>query len=185
MSVRRLCLPDRLRTFFLQHAHVLRFRMWYQRDTRSERLLKAHGSANFCHPDNSFPIRGRMHQNRRGVDDDLVCERAHSLAMPGLAVIGTDNDGMIVCWDSEATRLYGALESEVLGRNLNQVTVAPSSLAEAEQVMEGLRRGECSSGTFLMKRKGGEPFVAHMQCEPVINEEGTLVGFVEVSSAAE
>jgi PAS domain S-box-containing protein len=126
-----------------------------------------------------------MNQNRRGVDDDLVCERAHSLAMPGLAVIGTDNDGMIVCWDTEATRLYGWLESEVLGRSLSQITVAPTSQKEAEQVMEGLRRGECWSGSYQVKRKGGEAFSAHMQCEPVINEEGMLVGFVEVSSAAE
>lgn len=126
-----------------------------------------------------------MHHNRRGVDDDLVCERAHSLAMPGLAVIGTDNDGMIVCWDSEATRLYGWLESEVLGRSVNQITVAQSSQDEADEVMEGLRRGECWSGTFLVKRKNGERFIANVQNEPVINEEGMLVGFVGVSSAAE
>jgi PAS domain S-box-containing protein len=126
-----------------------------------------------------------MQQNRRGVDDDLVCERAYKLAGPGLAVIGTDNDGMIVCWDEGATRLYGWSENEVVGKNVTQVTVAQSSQEEAEEVMEGLRRGECWSGNFLVKRKGGEPFIAQVQNEPVINEEGILVGFVGVSWPAD
>jgi PAS domain S-box-containing protein len=122
---------------------------------------------------------------RVGVDDDLVCEHALALARPGRAVIGVDNDGMIICWDEEATRLYGWSEAEVLGRSLRSLIISHNDDDEAERILLQLRSGQSWSGNFLLKRRSGAPFIAHVEDTPVISDDGTLVGFVGVSWPAE
>lgn len=107
---------------------------------------------------------------------------------PGLAdthaVIATDTEGYIVHWSPGAERLYGWRASEVLGRNVLDVTPATMSVAEAEEIMHRVNAGESWSGSFLVRHRGGTPMKVHVSDYPVTHE-GRVVGVIGVSSAAD
>ncbi|HEX8695036.1 MAG TPA: PAS domain S-box protein [Longimicrobium sp.] len=97
------------------------------------------------------------------------------------AVVVTDPAGVILAWNRHAEALYGWRAGEVLGRSVLEVTPAELSADEAARILERLARGESWSGDFLVRRRDGTAFYAHVTDTPMLDAEGRLVGIVGVS----
>jgi PAS domain S-box-containing protein len=67
------------------------------------------------------------------------------------AVVVADRDGVIVLWNTAATRLFGFLESEALGRSLNRIT--PERLRHRHDVgfAHSMATGTTRYGEQLLK----------------------------------
>jgi PAS domain S-box-containing protein len=67
------------------------------------------------------------------------------------AVVVADRDGVIVLWNTAATRLFGFLESEALGRSLNLIT--PERLRHRHDVgfAHSMATGTTRYGEQLLK----------------------------------
>ena len=57
------------------------------------------------------------------------------------AILSKTLDGRILSWNAAAERLYGYSAEEVLGRHISLI-VPPDRLAELDDMMEAVRRGE-------------------------------------------
>jgi len=130
-----------------------------------------------------------LHDLVRGGPVDTSSRRraieAHARALDVMrqAVIATDLEGKVVYWNAEAESLYGWKAAEALGRSIVDVTPAPQSRQQAEEIMAQLRSGVQWSGEFLVTRKDGSTFLAHVMDAPVLDSHGALVGIVGISSA--
>lgn len=107
--------------------------------------------------------------------------QAHLLDVVEHAVIATDLDGIITYWNRFAEQLYGWSASEVIGRDVLEVTPSQASRAQADEVMACLARGESWSGEFLVCRRDSTVFPALVTTSPIQNEQGQLIGVVGVS----
>lgn len=96
------------------------------------------------------------------------------------AVIATDLEGVVQYWNPAAERLYGWCTGEALGRHIYELTV-PEPTGPADEVMETLRTGAKWSGEFVVRRRDGTTFVAHVTDLPVFDDAGALVGIVGLS----
>src|SRR5215213_9683788 len=108
--------------------------------------------------------------------------QARLLDAVGQAVIATDPEGKITCWNRAAERLYGWSEEEVMGRLIMEVTPSEELAERAEQIMFELRAGRSWSGELEVRRKDGTTFTAHVTDTPVEDEEGALVSVIGVST---
>lgn len=113
--------------------------------------------------------------------DDECISADEQLAAIGQAVITTDPGGVIVHWNAAAERLYGWTATEVLGRNVAEVTVSEVGHDVADEIMAALRDGVPWSGGFPVRRKDGSTFPA-LVTDAGIYREGRLVGIVGVST---
>ncbi|HEX8681636.1 MAG TPA: PAS domain S-box protein, partial [Ardenticatenaceae bacterium] len=107
--------------------------------------------------------------------------QSYLLNTVGQAVIATDIDGSILYWNHFAESLYGWSSSEVLGRNIVEVTPSEASKEQALELMARLRAGEGWSGEFLVRRRDGSSFPALVNDSPIKDENGQLVGIIGVS----
>ena len=112
---------------------------------------------------------------------EAVREAAADFDIPGQAVIGTAPDGSIVYWNRGATELYGWSESEVLGRNVVEVTPSAVSAEQGQQILEQLQAGRAWSGEFSVKTRAGESFAVHVRDVPVRSAGGELIGIIGIS----
>lgn len=103
------------------------------------------------------------------------------LAAIGQAVIATDLDGTIVYWNQAAERLYGWDATDVLGRNIADVTVPQMSQKIAADIMTSLRAGTPWAGGFAVRRRDGSMFPA-LVTDAGVYSDGELVGIVGVSA---
>jgi PAS domain S-box-containing protein len=99
------------------------------------------------------------------------------------AVIATDAAGNIVYWSDTAERVYGWPASTTLGRNIVDITPTNSTVDEAMQIMEQLRRGETWTGDFILQHRDGRPIYGHVTDVPVIHEN-VVIGIVGLSRRA-
>jgi PAS domain S-box-containing protein len=113
--------------------------------------------------------------------DEAGIGAAEQLEAIGQAVITTDPGGVIVSWNAAAERLYGWTAEEVIGRNIEEVTVPEVGQDVAAGIMAALRDGVPWSGGFPVRRKDGSTFPA-LVTDSGIYREGALVGIVGVST---
>ncbi len=99
----------------------------------------------------------------------------------GQAVIAIDMQGAITYWNRCAEELYGWSAREVMGRSLGETLLPEDQLERAEEVMSELRTGKSWSGEFLVRRRDGTSFPAHVTDTPVRDEQGNLIGIIGVS----
>jgi PAS domain S-box-containing protein len=104
------------------------------------------------------------------------------LSSLGHAVILTDLDGVVRCWNCAAERLYGWTAAEAVGRNIAELTVPQISQQLAVEIMDALRGGTSWSGGFTVRRKDGTLFPALVTDTGVSDEAGRLMGIVGVST---
>jgi PAS domain S-box-containing protein len=97
------------------------------------------------------------------------------------AVIATDLDGRVIFWNRFAEALYGWTADEAIGRTVLDLNVAPGTREDAETLMRKLRAGESWSGEFVLQRRNGTTFPAHVSDSPVHDPSGTLIGIVGIS----
>ncbi len=97
------------------------------------------------------------------------------------AVMATTLEGEITYWNRFAEKLYGWKMEEVAGKNVVEVTPADMSRKEAAFIMRMLKKGEIWEGDFMVKRKDGSEFMAHVVDCPIQDDEGNLVGIIGIS----
>ena len=108
--------------------------------------------------------------------------QARLLNAVGQAIIATDLEGNITYWNRAAEQLYGWQESEVLGRNIVDVTPAETAQEQAMNIMDRLAEGEGWSGEFLAKRRDGAIFPAIVTNSPIVDDKGEIIGVIGVST---
>jgi PAS domain S-box-containing protein len=97
------------------------------------------------------------------------------------AILAVDLTGRIIFWNRFAERLYGWTEDEVQDRNIAEVLAAPLLMESARAHIGALRRGEGWSGEYLVQRRDGTTFVAHVNASLIQAEQRTLISIVAVS----
>ncbi len=106
----------------------------------------------------------------------------HLLNAVGQAVIATDLAGAITYWNRAAETLYGWRADEVIGRNVVEVVPSETTQAQAHEIMARLATGQSWSGEFLVRRRDGVSFLAHVTDTPIYDDDGRLVGVAGISS---
>ena len=97
------------------------------------------------------------------------------------AILAVDLTGRIVFWNRFAETLYGWTVEEVQGRNIVEVLAAPLLMESARANLEQLQRGEGWSGEFLVQRRDGTTFMAHVSASLIQDEQRTLISIVGIS----
>jgi two-component system CheB/CheR fusion protein len=100
----------------------------------------------------------------------------------GEAVIATDLQGAILYWNDAAERTYGWKSSEVIGKNVLDVTPDDDSKIHASEIMEVLKKGNSWSGEFLVRHRDGHRFPVKVTSTTILNDHGDLTGIIGVSS---
>ena len=108
--------------------------------------------------------------------------QARLLDSVGQAIIATDLDGKVAYWNRAAQELYGWDSTEALGKNIMDLTPALEPAAEAEEVMEILRKGGSWSGEFETRHRDGSPVHVLVTNAPFSDEQGKLAGIIGASS---
>jgi PAS domain S-box-containing protein len=122
----------------------------------------------------------RESQSSEGPEDTLRLHINLLNAIPA-GLIATDVAGQIIYWNRVAAELYGWSASEVLGRNILEITVPPDNEKEAEEIMSLLSAGLSWTGEFKVKRRDGTCFTAMVTDSPVLDDNGVMIGIIGVS----
>jgi PAS domain S-box-containing protein len=120
-------------------------------------------------------------QSMPELDEERTRLHAQLLNAVEQAVLAVDLTGRIIFWNRFAERLYGWTEDEAQGRNIVELLAAPLLMEAARANMGQLRRGENWSGEFLLQRRDGTAFVAHVHAALVQDDQNTLISIVAVS----
>jgi len=98
-------------------------------------------------------------------------------------IVVTDADGQITWVNEGFTRLCGYTRDALRGRKRQDVL---QGLETDPSVVETMREHMCARESFTAEvinyRKSGEPYWAHIQAEPILSEEGRLMGFVALET---
>lgn len=97
------------------------------------------------------------------------------------AVIATDLSGKVSLWSKGAETLYGWTRDEAVGRDILELTPSEMSQEQAGAIMADLGAGRSWVGSFPVRRKGGERFVAHVTDVPMHDAAGQLAGILGIS----
>ena len=100
----------------------------------------------------------------------------------GEAVIATDLQGAILYWNEAAERTYGWKSSEVIGKNVLDVTPDDDSKIHASEIMAVLKKGNSWSGEFLVRHRDGHRFPVKVTNTSILDDQGNLTGIIGVSS---
>lgn len=100
----------------------------------------------------------------------------------GQAVVATKPDGTIIYWNRFAEALYGWAKTDVLGRNVQEVTVPQAQVQIADEIMALLATGQSWSGEFLVRRSNGATFPAQVTNASILDEQGQITAVVGISS---
>jgi diguanylate cyclase (GGDEF)-like protein/PAS domain S-box-containing protein len=117
----------------------------------------------------------------RKLAEQAIAFQAHLLNVVEQAVIATDMRGMIIYWNRFAEILYGWSAEEAKGRDMLDLLSDESTRSEAARIISRLQGGERWAGDFLIRRRDGTTFPAHMVDSPVRDEHGALIGVVGVA----
>lgn len=98
-----------------------------------------------------------------------------------VSVIATDAAGIVRLWNDAATRLFGWSADETVGRSITDLTVGPSELEVAEQIMGHVMNLNVWEGEFTAVRRDGEAVEIHVIDAPIVDDDGALVGLVGMS----
>jgi PAS domain S-box-containing protein len=113
--------------------------------------------------------------------EDAIRLHANLLNAVPAGLVATDVAGQIIYWNRAAEELYGWSASEVLGRNILEITVPPDTEKEAAEIMSLLRAGLSWTGEFKVTRRDGTCFTAMVTDSPVLDDNGLMIGIVGVS----
>lgn len=98
------------------------------------------------------------------------------------AIFLLDPDGNITTWNSGAQRIKGYTAEEIIGRHFSIFYSEDDKLAGVPQRNLSLAR---SNGHFetegIRIRKDGSRFVANVVIDPVLDDDGSLIGFAKIT----
>src|SRR5688500_6281104 len=92
------------------------------------------------------------------------------------AIIGLTLDGLIISWNSAATRIFGHAEGDATGRPIS--LLVPADLLEEEQlILEKVKRGErVDHFETLRLTKDGRQICVSLTVSPVRDATGIVFG---------
>ncbi len=97
------------------------------------------------------------------------------------AVVAFDNNHLIVYWNNGAERLYNFKSSEVLGRQMEEVTRHRWLKPEDEKAAyDSLAVTGSWRGEFIQARKNGEEIHVEASIKTLKNEKDPAIGFISV-----
>ena len=114
--------------------------------------------------------------------EEQVLFQAHLLEQVQAAVIATDLRGSVTHWNEYAESLYGWSREEALGRDIRELIVGPDEVAGAKEILRRVCAGETWEGEFVVSRKDGSQFLAHVTDSLIRDAGGRAVGIVGVST---
>lgn len=97
------------------------------------------------------------------------------------SVIATDTEGKVIFWNRFAEDMFGWLTAEAMGRDIMELTMPDTMIEQGEEIMNRVRRNQSWEGEFLVKRRDGSVFSAHVVDSPVSDANGNLIAIVGVS----
>ena len=98
-----------------------------------------------------------------------------------VAVIATDETGVVKLWTEGATQLFGWSAAEAIGRPVTDLTVGPSEQRVADDIIRRVMALNVWEGEFTARRRDGTSVDIHVIDAPILDELGTLAGIVGVS----
>jgi PAS domain S-box-containing protein len=98
-----------------------------------------------------------------------------------VGVIAIDAAGTVVYWSAHAERLYGWRKSEMLGRDIRELTAGSEEAEHAEEILAQVAAGEAWEGEFAARRKDGSKLLVRIVDAPLFDEGGDVVGMIGVS----
>jgi PAS domain S-box-containing protein len=103
-------------------------------------------------------------------------------AVVDYAIYMIDPDGIITSWNSGAKRFKGYEKEEILGEHFSRFYTAPDRAAGLPQraLDMAIREGRFE-GEGWRVRKDGTHFWCHVVIDPIIDPDGTLLGFAKIT----
>jgi PAS domain S-box-containing protein len=103
-------------------------------------------------------------------------------AVVDYAIYMIDPDGIITSWNSGAKRFKGYEEAEILGEHFSRFYTAADRAAGLPQKALDTAIGEGRfEGEGWRVRKDGTNFWCHVVIDPIIDPDGTLLGFAKIT----
>ena len=97
------------------------------------------------------------------------------------AVLVTDREGKITWVNAGFTRICGYEASEVLGRSPGSVLQGPDSEArDWDRMVDRLLAGQAFNVETINHRRGGEPYWASVEAQPLLDARGEVTGFMAI-----
>ncbi len=124
----------------------------------------------------------RAAEEQRRESAERVRFQASLLDAVGQAVIATDIEGRVTYWNRSAEQLFGWRQEEAVGRPILEIVAAEGSQHRGDEILEALRRGETWKGEFQVRRRDGTNFLAQVTDAPILDERGSLIGIIGISS---
>ena len=91
-------------------------------------------------------------------------------------VLSVTVDGTVRSWNAGAEELYGYSSDEIVGQKV-YILAPPARAAEAEEIMERLRRGESIKQLeTVRRRKDGTDVEISLSVTPIRNSSGDVIG---------
>jgi len=100
----------------------------------------------------------------------------------GQALVVTDLQGRVIYWNNAAAQLYGWSKEEATRRRLKKLIISEDLWGQAEEIRSELRVGRAWSGEFVVRRKDGTIFSVACVATPLLDEKGSPVGMVGLST---
>lgn len=95
-----------------------------------------------------------------------------------LAIITTDLDERVTEWTDHAETLFGWSKHDVLGRPISELLIGPVAQEITTTIMQHVRSGKFWSGPFEARRRDGETISIDLRAMSLIDERGSVVGFL-------
>ncbi|MDP5229054.1 MAG: PAS domain S-box protein [Cellulophaga sp.] len=108
--------------------------------------------------------------------------KANLLNTIGQAAIATDLNGIVNYWNQAAEHIYGWTKEEALGQNIRSLTTSDTTVQQANQIMEALKKGELWSGEFRAQKKDNSTVPVLVTNSPIYNNQNILTGIIGISS---
>jgi PAS domain S-box-containing protein len=97
------------------------------------------------------------------------------------AIVSKNLDGTITTWNQGATRLFGYMAEEIIGRNVS-ILIPPDRQDEERAIIERIQRGErIEHYETIRRRKDGILVPISLSVSPVKGSDGKIVGASKVA----
>lgn len=112
--------------------------------------------------------------------DDVLTRRAIVDAVEHAIIITTPDD-QIVLWNKGAEKLYGWTEEETLGRSRSELLFPVERGSGSDRVSSSNLESEIQGEDVVVLRRDGEPLLVHVIERPILDSQGNVVVWVNVS----
>jgi len=132
----------------------------------------------------------RMRMQARGLQDQSLVRARESEAQARLAAIVTFSedaiisktlDGIVTSWNSAATKIFGYLPEEMIGRSITTI-IPVDRLNEETTVLSAIRRGDAIEHfETIRRRKDGTLIPVSLTVSPIRGPSGEIVGASKIA----